>query len=116
MKYFLQKYNGTPEFSRIRGQIYFPIAEIPSRIGPAFSFFLPLTSPLPNATITSDSPGKWRNIHESAGKLAALRRRAEGFLAQEQHRHNPVKTITPGMPQLLRRAREMGLECKILEL
>ncbi len=42
-----------------------------------------------------------------------------GKLAQEQDHHNPVKTITPGMPQLLRRAAAEGavlLENRVLPL
>ncbi|MBQ6999646.1 MAG: glycoside hydrolase family 3 C-terminal domain-containing protein [Oscillospiraceae bacterium] len=45
--------------------------------------------------------------------------RAAGFLAQEQEHHNPVKQITPGMPQLLRTAAAEGavlLENRVLPL
>ena len=45
--------------------------------------------------------------------------RAVGLLAQEQEHHNPVKQITPGMPQLLRTAAAEGavlLENRVLPL
>ena len=31
-----------------------------------------------------------------------------GLMAQEQEHHNPVKTVTPGMPELLREAAAAG--------
>ena len=42
-----------------------------------------------------------------------------GLMAQEQNHHNPVKTITPGMPHLLRRVAAAGavlLENRVLPL
>ena len=42
-----------------------------------------------------------------------------GLMAQQQEHHNPVKTITPGMPELLREAAASGavlLENRILPL
>ena len=42
-----------------------------------------------------------------------------GLMAQEQDHHNPVKTVTPGMPELLREAAAAGavlLENQVLPL
>ena len=50
-------------------------------------------------------------------KIALAKVQAEGLLAQEQRHHNPVKTVTPGMPELLRRAAAEGavlLENRVL--
>ena len=40
--------------------------------------------------------------------IASLRGKITGLLAQEQDHHNPVKTVTPGMPELLRAAAADG--------
>jgi len=52
-------------------------------------------------------------------KLLLAGSHALGILAQEQAHHNPVKTITPGMPELLRSAAAEGavlLENRVLPL
>jgi len=40
--------------------------------------------------------------------IASLRGKITGLLAQEQDHHNPAKTVTPGMPELLRTAAADG--------
>ena len=40
--------------------------------------------------------------------ITTLRGKITGLLAQEQDHHNPVKTVTPGMPELLRSAAADG--------
>ncbi len=40
--------------------------------------------------------------------FAFLRGKVTGLLAQEQDHHNPVKTVTPGMPELLRETAAEG--------
>ena len=40
--------------------------------------------------------------------ISTLRGKIAGLLAQEQDHHNPVKTVTPGMPELLRCAAAEG--------
>ena len=50
-------------------------------------------------------------------KLLQAGSQAMGLLAQEQKHHNPVKTVTPGMPQLLRSVAAQGavlLENRVL--
>ncbi len=52
-------------------------------------------------------------------KLIAAGSQLMGILAQEQDHHNPIKTVTPGMPELLRRAAAQGavlLENRVLPL
>ena len=44
-------------------------------------------------------------------KLAEIAPHIVNALAQEQYHHNPVKVITPGMPELLRKA---AAECAVL--
>ena len=50
-------------------------------------------------------------------KIALAGARMLGVMAQEQEHHNPVKTVTPGMPELLRRVAAEGavlLENRVL--
>ena len=52
-------------------------------------------------------------------KMILTGARMLGIMAQEQEHHNPVKTVTPGMPELLRKAAAEGavlLENRVLPL
>ena len=52
-------------------------------------------------------------------KIITAGAQALGIMAQEQDHHNPVKVVTPGMPELLRKVAAEGavlLENRVLPL
>ena len=52
-------------------------------------------------------------------KIILIGGRALGLMSQDQDHHNPLKTVTPGMPELLRSVAAQGavlLENRVLPL